>query len=143
MCIQHPAASASADPGFRFWIDEVLYSQGRPAVEVVEAVFAEAGGFRTGGPTRKQKQNLKHSDESALLGWAHAHAWELLWTKSTYAIRAVRALRPGQVVSAVVGLNSLTMKKRMLLTLKVSGNFCWEEQAWGAPRQLHGHEAHQ
>jgi hypothetical protein len=28
-------------------------------------------------------------------------------------------MRPGQLVSAVVGLNSLTMKKRLLQTLQV------------------------
>ena len=41
-------------PGFRFWIDEVLWSQGRAAVELMEEVLLEAGGSRTGGPTRAQ-----------------------------------------------------------------------------------------
>jgi hypothetical protein len=44
--------------------------------------------------------------------------WDVLWTKSVYAIKAAPHLQPGQLVSAVVGLNSLTMKKRLLMTLK-------------------------
>jgi hypothetical protein len=47
--------------------------------------------------------------------------WDLLWTKSVYAIRAARALRPGQLVSAIAGLNCLSMKKRMVQTLRMVG----------------------
>lgn len=56
-------------------------------------------------------------DESNL-GYNHVDCWHFLWTKSVYAIKAARQLQPGQLVSAVAGLNSLTMKKRMILTLK-------------------------
>ncbi len=64
------------------------------------------------------------------LGYRHVGEWQLLWTKSVYGIKAARAVRPGQVVSAVAGLNSLTMKKRMIATLKtvrqaVSVGFGW------------------
>jgi hypothetical protein len=48
-----------------------------------------------------------------------------LWSKSTYALKAARSLRPGQQISAIVGLNSLTMKKRLLQTLKVGGVCTW------------------
>ena len=62
----------------------------------------------------------RHTDSH--LGLSHADRWELLWTKSTYAIRAARSLRPGQVVSAIAGLNVLTMKKKLQQTLKVCAN---------------------
>lgn len=52
------------------------------------------------------------------LGHAVPDQWELLWTKSVYAIKAARSLRLGQLVSGIAGLNCLSMKKRMLLTLR-------------------------
>eukprot|EP00798_Chlamydomonas_sp_ICE-L_P003154 gene3153-13167_t len=104
-------------PGFRFWIDEVLWSQGCVAVELIEAVLMEAGGTRSGGPTRNEL-GRRHIDSD--LGAAHCDSWEFLWTKSTYAIGAARNLRPGQVVSALVGLNVLTMKKKLQQTLKAA-----------------------
>eukprot|EP00967_Tisochrysis_lutea_P015421 scaffold17376_cov20-Tisochrysis_lutea.AAC.4 len=33
-----------APQGFRFWLDEVLWSQGRVAVEVIDEVLRDAGG---------------------------------------------------------------------------------------------------
>eukprot|EP00198_Chlamydomonas_reinhardtii_P005350 XP_001694686.1 predicted protein [Chlamydomonas reinhardtii] len=109
----------------RFWVDEVLWSQGRAAVQLIEQVFLEAGGVKAGGPSREQErarqQRLAHAggdaDRGGALGSSHMGSWEVLWTKSTYAIPAARAMRPGQLVSAVIGLNCLTMKKRLLLTL--------------------------
>ncbi|KAG2432444.1 hypothetical protein HXX76_008790 [Chlamydomonas incerta] len=119
--------SAGSQPAlpFRFWVDEVLWSQGRVAVQLVEQVFIEAGGVKAGGPSRAQErarqQRLAHAggdaDRGGALGSAHMESWEVLWTKSTYAIPAARAMRPGQLVSAVIGLNCLTMKKRLQLTL--------------------------
>ncbi|KAG2495865.1 hypothetical protein HYH03_006103 [Edaphochlamys debaryana] len=122
-----PAVPQPALP-FRFWIDEVLWSQGRVAVQLAEQVFTEAGGLRTGGPTRQQERERKQAERlggsepshGGPLGSQHTGAWEVLWTKSTYAIPAARAMRPGQLVSALIGLNSLTMKKRMLLTLRAA-----------------------
>lgn len=52
------------------------------------------------------------------LGHTVPDQWELLWTKSVYAIKAARSLRMGQLVSGIAGLNCLSMKKRMLLTLR-------------------------
>lgn len=52
------------------------------------------------------------------LGYTAPDKWELLWTKSVYAIKAARSLRMGQLVSGIAGLNCLSMKKRMLLTLR-------------------------
>lgn len=60
----------------------------------------------------------KRPDDS-LLGYHHVRKWDLLWTKSVYAIKAARQLQPGQLVSAIAGLNCLTMKKRMIQTLRM------------------------
>ncbi|KXZ46792.1 hypothetical protein GPECTOR_40g526 [Gonium pectorale] len=109
-----------------FWLDEVLWSAGRDAVSLAEAVLTEAGGVRTGGPSRAQERARRRLEAAAgqvperggsALGSSRMGLWEVLWTKSTYAIPAARAMRPGQLVSAVIGLNCLTMKKRMLGTL--------------------------
>ncbi|KAL6745467.1 tubulin-tyrosine ligase family-domain-containing protein [Haematococcus lacustris] len=122
-----PLLTVAAQPrpaAFRFWTDETLWSQGRPAVELVEEALQAAGGSRTGGPPRRpgvsssSSASTSGSSSPGVLGAAHCESWELLWTKSTYAIPAARCLVPGQQVSVVVGLNCLTMKKRMLLTLK-------------------------
>lgn len=122
-----PPPSPPPAPGFRFWIDEILWSQGRVAVDLMEAVLRAAGGTRTGGPPRRA---LPHGpvEDSPALGWRNVRKWDVLWTKSTYGFKAVQAgLVPGQVVSAVCGLNCLTMKKRMLCTLKAAYG---EEGAW-------------
>ncbi|KAL6745045.1 hypothetical protein V8C86DRAFT_132603 [Haematococcus lacustris] len=51
-----PLLTVAAQPrpaAFRFWTDETLWSQGRPAVELVEEALQAAGGSRTGGPPRR------------------------------------------------------------------------------------------
>jgi hypothetical protein len=73
----------------------------------------------------------KRSDDQ-LLGYHHLCDWDLLWSKSVYAIKAARQLRPGQVVSAIAGLNSLTMKKRMVQTLRLVSScrlFKWHQHS--------------
>ncbi|GIL42340.1 hypothetical protein Vafri_349 [Volvox africanus] len=68
-------------------------------------------------------------------------AWEVLWTKSTYTIPAARSMRPGQLVSAIIGLNSLTMKKRLLLTLREGlgpeAAFSITPLSFALPEELH------
>lgn len=87
-------------------------------MHLADLVMVDFGGRRTGGPrdrvTRRQGTLIDSS-----LGFSHMDKWEVLWTKSTYALRAARQMRPGQVVSAIVGLNCLTMKRRMQETLRV------------------------
>ena len=100
---------------FRFWLDEILWTRGHEAVHLAERVLIDIGGRRTGGPDRSKVN--RHSKETSL-GSNHMDQWEVLWTKSTYALQAARSLRPGQVVSGIVGLNCLTMKRRMQETLK-------------------------
>ena len=52
-CIpQHLFGPPPPSAGFRFWLDESLWSRGREAVQLIEAVLIEAGGSRTGGPPR-------------------------------------------------------------------------------------------
>jgi hypothetical protein len=203
--------------GFTFWLDEILWSQGRVAVELIEEVLWQLGGRRTGGPIKKLPQRLalgatastqealghetaprnrptsaegragvtththnsnqqqqqeedsgtpqeasqrqqeqqhlhpqqqqqhqqqhphppqqqqqepwRHQADATTLGLAarndehwlgycHVDKWQFLWTKSVYGIKAARGMQQGQVVSAIAGLNSLTMKKKMILTLK-------------------------
>lgn len=49
-----PALAAFPGRQLRFWIDEVLWSQGRVAVELFEQAAVRIGAVRTGGPTRQQ-----------------------------------------------------------------------------------------
>jgi hypothetical protein len=65
---------------------------------------------------------LSRRPDDHLLGYHHVRQWDLLWTKSVYAIKAARQLQMGQVVSAIAGLNCLTMKKRMVQTLRMVRN---------------------
>ncbi|KAF5841722.1 tubulin-tyrosine ligase family-domain-containing protein [Dunaliella salina] len=110
-----------APQGFRFWLDEVLWSQGRVAVEVIEEVLQDAGGIRTGGPPRSAVQG----PIDRVLGSEHADRWELLWSKSTYALRAARSLRPGK------GLQLLTLRK----ALQTAEHF-WEQGTSKRKHQL-------
>ena len=196
------AATNEAGGGFAFWVDEILWSQGKVAVELIEEALEAAGGRRAGGPPKPQRGGAgggaaaaaaegaggeakeggdaapsasgseqpdgaetaaaappqrgpagaaaaiaaavaarlglggaagagaaaaasssgaapgERADE-ADLGYRHVPEWSFLWTKSVYGIKAARAMQSGQVVSAIAGLNSLTMKKRMVATLKV------------------------
>jgi hypothetical protein len=73
------------------------------------------------GPTKRP--------DDQLLGYHHVKQWDILWTKSIYAIRAARHLQQGQIVSAIAGLNCLSMKKRMVQTLRMVSESC-------GPRQL-------
>jgi hypothetical protein len=164
-------------------VDEILWSQGKVAVELIEEVLEDFGGRRAGGPPKPPREPKpggsgsgatggggagggglaaalaarlglagggaaadsgsggggSASEEPAVaggaaaaaaaaapgaradeddLGYRHISEWAFLWTKSVYGIKAARGMGPGQVVSAVAGLNSLTMKKRMIATLK-------------------------
>ena len=49
---QYPLSPPPPSADFRFWLDESLWSRGREAVQLIEAVLIEAGGSRTGGPPR-------------------------------------------------------------------------------------------
>ncbi len=56
-----------------------------------------------------------------------------------YAIKAAPHLQPGQLVSAVVGLNSLTMKKRLLQSLQRAyqqGAFSITPLSFALPEEL-------
>jgi len=83
-----------------------------------------AASTRSAGRRHRAWSHVSRGQRSRLracrvLGSEHVQRWEVLWSKSTYALKAARSLRPGQQISAIVGLNTLTMKKRMLQTLKV------------------------
>ncbi len=82
------------------------------AAAPVESAAVDREAAAAAVPSRKSEGDL---------GYCHAREWHVLWSKSTFALKAARKLGPGRVVSAVVGLNSLTMKKRMALTMQQVG----------------------
>lgn len=233
---------AAAPPTFRYWVDELLWSQGRVATTQIEQVLERMGGERTGGPHKQLKQQSapassalslpgalrglqlqdadgassskaaeaagqpgggssdggssrsssrsssqhslaaspgdaaaaasdaaaeppddsepcsepEHSGPGAgfgpggpakrpddhLLGYHHVDDWELLWTKSVFAIKAARSLRPGQQVSAIAGLNCLTMKKRMVQTMRAVSCAARLPQVWRVRCRLEGCMVH-
>jgi hypothetical protein len=57
----------------------------------------------TGSSDDTSVSNTRRCDEH-LLGYRHPHQWDLLWTKSVYAIKAARSLRQGQQVCVHVVL---------------------------------------
>lgn len=86
-----------------------------------QSIAADGRGGDGGGSSSTVSNPLagtKRPDDH-LLGYHHVRQWDLLWTKSVYAVRAARQLRQGQVVSAIAGLNCLSMKKRMVQTLRM------------------------
>ena len=52
------AASQLTQPLFRYWVDEILWSQGRLATITIEEVLDQMGGHRTGGPHKSLLQKL-------------------------------------------------------------------------------------
>jgi hypothetical protein len=61
------------------------------------------GGVRTGGYP-------KAAPISGPLGCQRLSDWDMLWSPARSALRAVPLLKPGQLVSAVPGMYSLTKK---------------------------------
>lgn len=81
----------------------------------MDRVLHLPGGVRTGGYP-------KAAPISGPLGCQRITDWDMLWSPARSALRAVPFLKPGQLVSAVPGMYSLTKK--------VSSNL---------HRQAHGH----
>lgn len=69
-----------------------------------------AGGVRTGGYP-------KAAPISGPLGCQRLSDWDMLWSPARSALRAVPFLKPGQLVSAVPGMYSLTKKVRVVCLL--------------------------
>jgi tubulin polyglutamylase TTLL6/13 len=163
-------------PAFRYWMDELLWSQGHVACETLEELLLRMGGERAGGPPKASlprgaaaaaalpppppppSEDPSSSSSSRpptaggplhplerYLGCRHVQQWDFLWSKSVYALRAARAMRPPTggdgdgngdgdggatrppgAVSAVAGLNCLTMKKRLVRALRLA----YGERAW-------------
>jgi hypothetical protein len=108
---------------------------GSSSEEALDSSAAAAGSAAGAlGPTKRP--------DDALLGYHHVKHWDLLWTKSVFAIRAARQLQHGQLVSAIAGLNCLSMKKRMVQTLRmVSGvvELLWVPAGWCVLESLARH----
>jgi hypothetical protein len=64
---------------------------------------ARAGGVRIGGYP-------KSAPTPGPLGWQRPGDWDFLWAPARLALKAVEHLKPGQLVSAVPGLMSITKK---------------------------------
>lgn len=62
-----------------------------------------AGGVRTGGYP-------KAAPISGPLGYQRPTDWDMLWSPARSALKAVPVVKPGQLVSAVPGMYSLTKK---------------------------------
>ncbi|KAI8474298.1 MAG: tubulin-tyrosine ligase family-domain-containing protein [Monoraphidium minutum] len=100
---------------FRFWHDERRFKGPADRCIVQQALF-DAGGVRTGGYP-------KCSPLPGPLGHQRAGDWDMLWSPARTALKALPALKPGQLVSALPGMMSITKKRRLSVTLK---------QAYGA-----------
>lgn len=116
---------------FRFWHDERRFKGGADKCLVQQALFA-AGGVRTGGYP-------KAAPISGPLGCQRLSDWDMLWSPARSALRAVPFLKPGQLVSAVPGMYSLTKKRRLSSTLSAAyGEHAWQlvPQSYSLPAEL-------
>jgi hypothetical protein len=102
-----PAVPADAAPAAAAAASDSFSSEDPP--QAAGDSSSSAGGHL--GPTKRPDDHL--------LGYHHVRQWDILWTKSVYAIRAARHMQQGQIVSAIAGLNCLSMKKRMVQTLRM------------------------
>jgi hypothetical protein len=177
------ALAPRPQPAFRYWIDELLWSQGHVACETLEELLVRMGGERAGGPPKASLPPGAAASSAAAsaatgsedgggggaaaagrpsgggpihpleryLGCRHVDQWDLLWSKSVYALRAARAMKapgggsgsapppPPGAVSAVAGLNCLTMKKRLVRALRLAyGPRAWliTPRSFELPEQL-------
>jgi len=71
---------------------------------VQQALF-DAGGVRTGGYP-------KCSPLPGPLGFQRVGEWDFLWSPARTALKALSAVKPGQLVSALPGMMSITKKVR-------------------------------
>jgi hypothetical protein len=95
---------------FRFWHDERRFKGSSDRCVVQQALF-DAGGARTGGYP-------KCSPLPGPLGHQRPSDWDLLWSPARTALKAVPALKLGQLVSALPGMMSITKKARGLEGLR-------------------------
>jgi hypothetical protein len=110
------AAAAAADTAAAVAASDSVSSEDTPSFLAAAAAGSSSSSGLT--PAVGQLSATKRPDDH-LLGYHHVKQWDMLWTKSVYAIRAARQLQQGQIVSAIAGLNCLSMKKRMVQTLRM------------------------
>jgi hypothetical protein len=72
---------------------------------VVQQALFDAGGVRTGGYP-------KCSPLPGPLGFQRPADWDVLWSPARTALKALPAVKPGQLVSALPGMMSITKKVR-------------------------------
>jgi hypothetical protein len=97
---QRPRGRGSAK--FRFWHDERRFKGPSDRCVVQQALFG-VGGVRTGGYP-------KAAPLPGPLGFQRPGDWDFLWSPARTALKAVPSLKPGQLVSALPGMMSITKK---------------------------------
>eukprot|EP00877_Chromochloris_zofingiensis_P003213 jgi/Chrzof1/12893/Cz07g11100.t1 len=103
---------------FRFWHDERRF-KGRGDQCIVQKALFAAGGVRTGGYP-------KAAPIPGPLGFQRSSDWDLLWSPARTALKAIPTVKPGQLISAMPGMFSLTKKRRLSVTLSQAyGDDAW------------------
>lgn len=59
-----------SEPPLRYWIDEVLWSQGRTAVQLMDVAMCAIGAQRTGGPSRS---DIKSGEACSRAFWCQSN----------------------------------------------------------------------
>jgi hypothetical protein len=113
-----PAAAAAAADAAAAASDSVS-SEDAPSFLAAAAGAGSSSSSGAGMALAGGQLSATKRPDDHLLGYHHVKQWDILWTKSVYAIRAARQLQQGQIVSAIAGLNCLSMKKRMVQTLRM------------------------
>ncbi|KAL6752058.1 tubulin-tyrosine ligase family-domain-containing protein [Haematococcus lacustris] len=122
---------------FRFWHDERRFKGSGTNCVVQSALFSQ-GGVRTGGYP-------KAAPVPGPLGWQRPTDWDLLWSPARVALQAAPGLQPGQLISAMPGLMSLTRKRKLGSTLEAAlGATAWDlvPRTFTLPDQLPELKAH-
>ncbi|KAF5829704.1 tubulin-tyrosine ligase family-domain-containing protein [Dunaliella salina] len=104
--------SQKGEPLFRFWHDEKRF-KGDGLTSLAQRTLIKLGGQRKGG-------NIKSDPSNGQMGWEVPGEWDVLWSPSSTAQRALslQPLLPNHCVNAVLGSRALTRKKNLGSTLR-------------------------
>lgn len=108
--------SNEEEPLFRFWHDEKRF-KGDGITSLAQRTLLKLGGLRKGG-------NVKNDPSNGQMGWEVPSEWDVLWSPSSTAQRALseplQPLLPNHCVNAVLGSRALTRKKNLGSTLRLA-----------------------
>eukprot|EP00192_Tetraselmis_astigmatica_P012076 CAMPEP_0117649562 /NCGR_PEP_ID=MMETSP0804-20121206/1042_1 /TAXON_ID=1074897 /ORGANISM="Tetraselmis astigmatica, Strain CCMP880" /LENGTH=415 /DNA_ID=CAMNT_0005455315 /DNA_START=268 /DNA_END=1515 /DNA_ORIENTATION=+ len=88
---------------YRVWFDERKFKSGE--IDLVREAFEAAGAEHVGGPANKRNQTL---------GYQAQDEWDLLWTVSKSAHRAMPYLAGWQRINLIPGLTAVTKKDQLV-----------------------------